>query len=53
MNPDEVIFYNKGFSTQKADDGTSLSIPSKNYKVSELIPLLEKNNKRKYKSSNR
>jgi len=40
MDPNEEIFYNKGFSTDP-----KLSIASKKYKASELIPLLEKNKK--------
>jgi len=43
MDPDAVVFYNKGFSISKGTDDKSLSIPTKKYKVSELIPLLQKN----------
>jgi hypothetical protein len=53
MDPDAVVYYDKGFSITAApkDKGDtenrfltkSLSIPPKRYKVSELIPLLERN----------
>ena len=40
MDPDEMVFYNKGFSTDER-----LSIPSKKYKASELAELLKRNKK--------
>ena len=40
MDPNEEIFYNKGFSANP-----EVNIPTKKYKPSELIPLLERNKK--------
>ena len=40
MNPDEMVFYNEGFSIDP-----ELNIPTKKYKASELVELLENNSK--------